>query len=218
MNAVLVAGGDPQPGDARWLSDADLVVAVDGGAGWLVSIGRRPDALVGDLDSVDPALALRLEQEGVTIERYPTEKDSSDSELALEYAVRSGAQRVVMLGAFGGIRLDHELANVLLLAANGTDAADLDLRLVRGGTCMRALRGGSSLAIEAGMGSLVSLLPVGGDAEGVTTSGLRYPLRDESLPLGSTRGLSNEVVGEPATVQLRRGTLLVIETATEEKA
>jgi thiamine pyrophosphokinase len=218
MNVVLVAGGDPQPGDARWLSAADLVVAVDGGAGWLASIGRRPDALVGDLDSVDPALAIRLEQEGVTVERYPAEKDSSDSELALEYALRNGAKRIVMLGAFGGIRLDHELANVLLLTANGTDAGHLDLRLVRGGTCLRAVRGGSSLAIDAGTGSLVSLLPVGGDAEGVTTSGLRYPLRDESLPLGSTRGLSNEVVGEPATVQLRRGTLLVIETGTEEMA
>jgi thiamine pyrophosphokinase len=216
MNAVLVAGGDPQPGDVRWLNDADLVVAVDGGAGWLASIGRRPDALVGDLDSVDPALALRLEEAGVTVERHPTEKDSSDSELALEYALRSGARGVVMLGAIGGIRLDHELANVLLLTANWNDAGDVDLRLVRGGTCMRVLRSGSSLAIEAGNGSLVSLLPVGGDAEGVTTSGLRYPLRNEPLPLGSTRGLSNEVAGEPATVQLHRGMLLVIETATEE--
>jgi thiamine pyrophosphokinase len=216
MNAVLVASGDPQLADARWLSDADLVVAVDGGAAWLASIGRRPDALVGDLDSVDPALAVSLEEEGVTVERHSTEKDRSDSELALEYALRNGADRIVMLGAIGGVRLDHELANVLLLAARRKHARDLDLRLVRGGACMRALQGGSSLTIEAGTGSLVSLLPVGGDAEGVTTSGLRYPLRDEPLPLGSTRGLSNEVAAEPATVQLQHGTLLVIETATQE--
>jgi thiamine pyrophosphokinase len=216
MNAVLVASGDPDPADARWLSDADLVVAVDGGAAWLVSIGRRPDALVGDLDSVEPALALRLEEEGVTVERHPAEKDSSDSELALDYALRRGADRIVMLGAIGGVRLDHELANVLLLAAGRKDPRNLDLRLIRGGVCMRALQGGSSLVIEAGTGSLVSLLPVGGDAEGVTTGGLRYPLRDEPLPLGSTRGLSNEVAAQPATVQLRHGTLLVIETATQE--
>lgn len=216
MNAVLVASGDPDPADARWLSDADLVVAVDGGAAWLVSIGRRPDALVGDLDSVEPALALRLEEEGITVERHPAEKDSSDSELALDYALRRGADRIVMLGAIGGVRLDHELANVLLLAAGRKDPRDLDLRLIRGGACMRALQGGSSLVIEAGTGSLVSLLPVGGDAEGVTTGGLRYPLRDEPLPLGSTRGLSNEVAAQPATVQLRHGTLLVIETATQE--
>lgn len=216
MNAVLVASGDPDPADARWLSDADLVVAVDGGAAWLVSIGRRPDALVGDLDSVEPALALRLEEEGVTVERHPAEKDSSDSELALDYALRRGADRIVMLGAIGGVRLDHELANVLLLAAGRKDPRDLDLRLIRGGACMRALQGGSSLVIEAGTGSLVSLLPVGGDAEGVTTRGLRYPLRDEPLRLGSTRGLSNEVAAQPATVQLRHGTLLVIETATQE--
>jgi thiamine pyrophosphokinase len=74
------------------------------------------------------------------------------------------------------------------------------------------VRAGERLSIEARPGALVSLLPIGGDAEGVTTSGLRYPLRDEGLPLGSTRGLSNEVVDDDASVQLRAGTLLVVES------
>jgi thiamine pyrophosphokinase len=214
MKAVLVASGDPQPTDARWLADADLVVAVDGGAAWLMSLGRRPDALVGDLDSVDPALVAVLEEAGVPIERHPTEKDASDTALGLDYVRRHAATEAVVIGAFGGLRLDHEVANVLLL---GTDpaASGFDVRLVRGGAQVRCARAGEPLSVQARPGTLVSLLPIGGDADGVTTSGLRYPLRDERLPLGSTRGLSNEVVDGDASVQLRAGALLVIEPDEE---
>jgi thiamine pyrophosphokinase len=214
MKAVLVASGDPQPTDARWLADADLVVAVDGGAAWLTSIGRRPDALVGDLDSVDPALVAVLEDAGVAIERHATDKDASDTALGLDYVRRHGASEAVVIGAFGGPRLDHEVANVLLLGLDPA-AIGLDLRLVRGGAQLRCLRAGQRLSIDARPSLLVSLLPIGGDADGVTTSGLRYPLHDERLPLGSTRGLSNEVVDEDASVQLRAGMLLVIEPDEE---
>ena len=215
LKAVVVASGDPLPVDARWLDEADLVVAADGGAAWLASIGRRPDALVGDLDSVDPGLVRRLEADGVEVERHPVDKDSSDCELALAYVLRQGADRIVLLGAIGGERLDHELANVLLLAAPRS-ARDHELRIVRGSTSLRGLHPGQPLSIKAPRGSLVSLLPVGGDADGVATRGLRYPLRDEPLPMGSTRGLSNVVVTQPASVLLRAGTLLVIETGPEE--
>jgi thiamine pyrophosphokinase len=213
MKAVLVASGEPHPADTRWLADANLVVAVDGGAAWLASIGRRPDVLVGDLDSVDPALVASLEAAGVPIERHPTQKDASDTALALEYVRRQGVSEAVVIGAFGG-RTDHEIANVLLLVAE-RGASGMDLRLVRGPTLVRCLRAGERLPIEAPPGSLISLLPVGGDSGGVVTSGMRYPLQDEPLPLGSTRGLSNEVVAADASVQLTAGTLLVIETADE---
>jgi thiamine pyrophosphokinase len=198
--------------DVRWLDDAELRVAVDGGAAWLESIGRTPDLLVGDLDSVDPQLVRRLEAESVPIERHPTEKDSSDCELALAAARSRGADEITVLGAIGGERLDHELANVLLLAASPLGE---QLQIVRGRTRLRALRDGGELTIDADVGTMVSLLPIGGTAEGVTTDGLRYPLRDEPLHPGSTRGLSNEVYSRPATVRLRRGTLLIIETGEE---
>jgi thiamine pyrophosphokinase len=216
MRAVLVASGEPDPADVRWVGGADLVLAVDAGASWLAEIGRRPDALVGDLDSVDPRLVAGLEADGVTVERYPTEKDASDTELAVGYALRRGATEVVLIGGFGGDRLDHGLANLLLLlAAPRSEWPRARLTAVKGGTQVRAIRDGESLVLDAPPGTLVSLLPVGGDAEGLVTSGLRYPLDDESLAQGSTRGLSNEVVAAPASVRLRRGALLVIETARE---
>ena len=210
MRAVLVASGDPMASDARWLGGAELVVAVDGGAAWLTSIGRQPDLLVGDLDSVDAELVRRLEAASVPVERHPTEKDSSDLELAVASAIGRGADEIVILGAIGGDRLDHEIANVLLLAE--LSFATTRLRAARGGTSLRVLRGEGELAIQAPPGSLVTLLSLGEVADGVTTSGLRYPLRDEPLHLGSSRGLSNEVAAQPASVRLRGGTLLVIET------
>jgi thiamine pyrophosphokinase len=216
MKVVVVASADLDPSDETWLDGADLVIAADGGAGSLDRIGRRPDRLVGDLDSVEPSLADSLAAAGVIVERHPTDKDGSDTELAVEAALAAGATEVVLLGAFGGSRIDHELANLLLLADPAL--AGRQVRAVRGPTDVRAVNGGGRIALEGEAGATVTLLPVGGDAGGVTTEGLRWPLADAILRLGRSRGLSNEVVSTPASVRLEHGTLLVIETAREESS
>lgn len=211
MRAIVVAGGSTDPTDANLLTDADLVVAADGGATWLASLARAPDRLVGDLDSVAPSLVAELEAAGVPVERHPPDKDASDLELALEAAVLAGARDVAIVGALAGERVDHELANVLLLADPGWEARGVALRIVRGAVTVRALRGPGSTTLSAPPGSGVTLLPVGGDALGVTTAGLRYPLAGEPLALGRARGLSNEVATPGATVALSDGILLIIE-------
>jgi thiamine pyrophosphokinase len=213
MRTVVVASGGLVPGDERWLDDADLVVAADGGAASLEPLGRRPDLLVGDLDSIDPALAARLAAEGVTVERHPADKDASDTELAIERAREHGATEVVLLGAVGGTRLDHELANLLLLVDPAL--AGCSVRIVRGSTTVRAMHGGERLSLDGQRGDVVSLLPIGGAASGVTTEGLRWELSGASLGMGRSRGLSNEVVALPASVRLEHGTLLVVETTRE---
>ncbi len=213
MKAIVVAGGDAVPEDAVQLSGADLLIAADSGARWLDASGAVPDLVIGDLDSVDPALLHRLAGAGVTIERHPVDKDASDLELAVAHAVAAGADDVVLLGALGGRRLDHELANLLLLA--GRDWLGSRLRIVRGGTTVRAVNGGETIDLSGAEGDLVTLLPVDGDALGVETRGLRFPLDREPLRRGRSRGLSNHVEHAPASVSLERGTLLVIETRKE---
>ena len=210
MKVVVVASGELGPADADWLSDANLVIAADGGAAALDRLGRRPDRLVGDLDSADATLVDRLTAAGVDIERHPADKDASDTELALDAARAAGATEIVLLGALGGDRLDHGLANVLLL----TDAelAGVDIRLIGAGSVVRALHGGHSLLLRGRIGALVTLLPIGGDAAGVTTDGLRWPRSAAELRMGRSRGLSNVVERTPASVSLEHGTLLVIET------
>jgi thiamine pyrophosphokinase len=212
MKMVVVASGDLDPRDAAVLYGADLVIAADGGATALDRLGHTPDRLVGDLDSTDPGLVDRLGAAGTQVERHPTDKDASDAELAVTAAVEAGADETVLLGAMGGGRLDHAVANLLLLA--DTALAGRDVRLVHGPTTVRVLRGGERVDLVGGAGDIVSLLPIGGDAGGVRTEGLRWTLDGEPLAMGRSRGLSNEVVTAPASVTLEAGTLLVVETAT----
>jgi len=213
VKAVIVADGEHAPADQRQLTDADLIIAADGGAGWLDAVGVAAHRLVGDLDSADPALVHRLESAGVPLERHPPDKDASDLELSLQAATRAEADQIVVLGALGGA-LDHLLANVLLL---GSDAAgNREIRLVHGSTSARLLAGPARAELLGPPGSRVSLLAVGPAAEGVTTQGLRWPLVDDRLEAGSSRGLANVVAAAPAGVSLAAGRLLVIEIANGE--
>lgn len=211
MKAVVVAAGELDPADAAQLDAAELTIAADGGAESLERIGHDPHVLIGDLDSVDPALVDRLEQRGTRVERHPVDKEASDTELAVEAAFAAGATEVTLLGATGGGRLDHELANMLLLADRAF--AGGRLTAVRGRARVSALHGGVRHELAGRSGDLVTLLAVGGDARGVTTDGLRWPLAAATLEMGRSRGLSNEIVAAPASVRLETGVLLVIETA-----
>lgn len=212
MRIVVVASGVLAPGDDTWLDGADVVIAADGGANALDRLGRRPDRLVGDLDSADPALVERLAAAGTQIDRHPVDKEASDTELAVRAALAEGAGRVDLLGATGGDRLDHELANLLLLADPAFSG--VELRAIVGATTVRAARGGQEMALRGAPGDLVTLLPIGGDAGGVTTAGLRWPLDGATLRMGSSRGLSNVVVESGASVRLIDGVLLVVESAS----
>jgi thiamine pyrophosphokinase len=172
---------------------------------------------VGDLDSLRPALVAEAEAAGTTVLRALVDKDESDAELALLEAVRRGATRVTVLGAFGGPRLDHALANLWLLAHPGL--AEVEVELLDGGSRASLVTApgpdGSDVRrmLPGPVGATVSLLPLGGDVTGVTTTGLRYPLRGEPLLTGPTRGLSNVRTGPDAAVTVGRGRLLVVETA-----
>jgi thiamine pyrophosphokinase len=207
MRAVVVAHGDVDEADARHARAADLVIAADGGSEHLARWGIRPAVVIGDLDSVtvDPTSA------GARVERWPRDKDQSDTELAVRRAFAEGADDVVVLGALGGPRPDHAIANVLLLALDGGSHGRV--RIVRGPVSMRHIGGGEALTLDGSPGGLVTLLAIGGDAQGVRTEGLRYALRGEELHLGSSRGLSNEVMRAGATVSVGSGSLLVIEGA-----
>ncbi len=197
-------------GDA--LADAAVVIAADGGANWLASVGTTPDRLVGDLDSADPQVVRELSEAGVAIDRHPTDKDASDLELAVSAALAAGADDIVILGALGG-DLDHLTANLLLLGSE--QVAGRQVRLVHDRTTARLLRGPDRLEIAAPAGSRVSLFAVGEPAEGVTTQGLQWPLADARLEGGSSYGLANVVSEPPAVVEVRGGRLLVIEIAPD---
>jgi thiamine pyrophosphokinase len=168
---------------------------------------------VGDGDSLGDAGVAQLLAEGVPVDRAPFDKDESDTELAIEAALARAPRAITVLGALGGPRLDHALANLALLGL--PELRGIDVRLVAADARVRSLDATDAptrVELVGRAGDLVSLLPVGGDALGVTTDGLAYPLDDEVLRAGRTRGLSNRRTVATATVQLRGGRLLIVET------
>jgi len=210
MRAVVVAHGDVLPSDRAVIDAKDYIVAADGGAVALERWKILPHLVVGDMDSLGDTGVERMARQGVPVAKFSAAKDESDLELAVGQAIDVGATEIVLLGALGGDRLDHETANLLLLADPGYEGVRLEAR--RGALRIRPLRGDGSLSLAGPVGALVTLLPVHGDADGVTTQGLRFPLHDETLRFGRARGLSNEVISLPATVTVRKGSLLVFET------
>lgn len=207
MEALVFAGGDPV--DARWhaaLPRDAWIVAADSGLDHVYALDRHADLVVGDLDSVSPAALERAVSEGTDVEAYPADKEATDLELALAAAKRAGATRVTVVGAGGG-RLDHFLANVLLFAA--PEWEQFELHALIGDAHAVVIR--SRIELRGPVGSIVSLLPTGGPASGIRTTGLRWPLTDDELRPGSTRGVSNEMTEPVATVSLAGGVLLAIQ-------
>jgi thiamine pyrophosphokinase len=208
--AIVLAGGDPvEPALRTRLPVADYVVAADSGLHAATVLELRVDRVVGDFDSVDPAELDAAVARGAAVERHPVAKDATDLELAFRDAVGHGAERVVLVGGDGG-RLDHLLANVLLLASSEFAGRRVDAFI--GPARLTVARGGEEpVDLDGAPGSLLTLLPLGGTAAGVVTEGLEYPLHHEDLECGTSRGVSNVMLGSSATVALAAGTLLVVQ-------
>jgi thiamine pyrophosphokinase len=223
MRTFIVAGSpEARPPDGFMPGPEDRVIAADRGAQHAVAWGWPVHLLVGDPDSLPESETRRLLAAGVAAITAPRAKDETDLELALAYAVEHGAREIIICGALGG-RTDHMLGNILLLARS--DLSHLDVKIAEAEQTLQVLRGPGQgaaqpdeLILHGKAGDLLSLLPVGGDAMGVTTGGLLYPLRDESLLLGRGRGISNVFEASTAWVRLRAGVLLVIQGAGGEES
>jgi thiamine pyrophosphokinase len=210
MYAVIVASApelDITPYQ-KHIQAADLLIAADGGALPLLRAGIVPHMAIGDMDSIGAAGLAELHARGVVLRRFAREKDETDLELALLHAAASGAATIDILGALGG-RWDHTLANVALLAL--PELRERHTRLLADHQTLFLVRDAATL--EGQPGDTVSLLPLAGDAHGVTTKGLRYPLDDATLSFERARGVSNVLLDPPGHVSLREGLLLVVQHA-----
>ena len=209
MRAVVFVNGDiaDYVALARWLHKDDYLIAADGGARHMEILGLSPTVIVGDLDSIDPSLLLRMREEGADVEQHPAAKDATDLELAIARAVRDGATEIMLLGAVGG-RLDQTIANLLILAQKNWV---VPLTIAEGDQLARVLRGRQSVSLSGPTGGYVSAVALSEEVTGVTYRGLEYPLKNATLRLGSTRGVSNTMVSSPAQVSIESGILLVIQ-------
>lgn len=215
MHCLIFANGEPNDGPMvqRALAEAQtaetlLVLAADGGARLAAYFGYVPQAVIGDMDSISAQQLAALEVLGARIERYPAEKDATDLELAFAHAVQRGASWIRVIGAVGS-RLDQVMANVYLLALD--ILRDCDVQIVAEKQATRLLHPGTH-TILGQIGDTVSLIPMADQAEGIRTEGLYYPLDDDCLAFGPTRGVSNLMQASEARISLRTGRLLLVHT------
>jgi thiamine pyrophosphokinase len=201
LRAIIFANGRYIP--PFQLQESDLLIAADGGTRHCLELGLRPAVIIGDLDSLDEATLAQLKASGTQIISYPSRKDFTDLELALQYAIEQGTSEILVLGALGE-RWDQTIANLLLPTLYDSS----HIRLVDGNQEITFLRGNGQVEIKGHPGDTVSLIPLSGDARGVRTQGLEYPLESDTLFFGSTRGVSNVLLRPCATVSLEEGLLL----------
>ncbi len=203
--ALIVGGAANVPQRCPCEDGKTLVICADSGAGTLRHWGIRPQWIVGDMDSINADDQAYWERRGVEFRRFPVEKDKTDVDLAVDYALAEDVPEIWITGAWGG-RVDHSLGNIEIL-----------YRLAQLGVPCRLITDDGYLTVitEAWEDtvvrkSTVSLLPMTPKVSGITTDGLRFPLNDATLQRGSTLGVSNHAPSGSFRVTITSGLLLVM--------
>lgn len=210
MKALILVNGElcsPDVLRSRIRTQAfELVISADRGARHADTLNVTLDVIIGDLDSFSA-----LEQQGigdVEFISYPARKDETDLELALLYAKEQGASQIVVVGAMGG-RMDMTIGNILLMTQANLSPCKVEVwHGIQTGWIIKP----PGEDISGHPGDTVSLIPLSGNASGITTEGLEYPLNDAELTFGSVRGISNLLEKTSAHIKLSDGLLLVVHT------
>src|SRR5215207_5034346 len=204
---IIFANGEiPRLENARLLLQTDdYIICADGGTRHALALGLKPNLVIGDMDSIDSQQWQELKKSGVPIELFSRNKNETDLELALDRAIELGPKAILIIGALGG-RLDQTFGNTALLS--DARLSVVEARLDDGVEEIFFCR--DQAQVQGRSGDIVSLIPWGNPVQGVQTQGLKWPLRSETLLPEKTRGISNELTGEVASIKIASGLLLVI--------
>ncbi|CAM3491088.1 thiamine diphosphokinase [Marinicrinis lubricantis] len=206
--AVIVSGGSVSPSMKNLIQPNDLLIGADRGALWLIEQGYKPEIAIGDFDSVLPEQMESIrERSGRLVECDPVWKDYTDTEMAFETALSIGPSSIMMLGVLG-TRLDHSLANIHLLKK--ALEAEIPCKITDEHNQIQLTRG--MLRISQDGYKYVTLLPLTTKVTGITLTGFKYPLNDAEIEMGQSIGVSNELLEELGTINIRDGLLLVIQS------
>jgi len=207
MKAVVLAGGKIENYDKvkKYLCESSLIICADSGIEHAFNMGIIPDLLVGDMDSISPEAAAKVQELGIEKYTYPSEKDYTDTELAIDIAISKGVREVILLGGLGD-RPDHSLANIYLMV--NFKRQGLELKLA--GENWEMFLIDKVAEVSGKKGDILSLIPISPEAIGVETEGLYYPLKGETLLMGPARGISNVFLGNVAKISIKQGLLLAV--------
>lgn len=207
MKIVIFSNGDVQ--NYTWfesfIEGFDYIICADGGIRHSNAMNIIPNLVVGDLDSAPAFLLDEYEERGVKIDRFPAEKDYTDTQIAVDRAMEMGAKEIILIGCLGD-RWDHSYANVMLLyriAKHGIIGWILDDKNI-------LTISDSKLELCGNRGQILSLLPFGGDVYIESTTGLKYPIIEKTLYMNYPLGVSNVLIDKKVEIIIKTGWVLAI--------
>ncbi len=193
------------------IKSSDRFIAADCGASSALSMGIIPEVVIGDLDSLEQDSAKQLTAKGVKFIKLPTMKDETDTQLAVSYALEQNASTITLIGGIAGNRFEHALANIFL-----TRNPQVPIFLVNGAGMTWVVSGPQRVTVNGQKNDLLSLIPISPEVSKMITDGLLYPLNDEFLYFGSSRGMSNVFLDDTASVSFDAGMLIITHTNHRE--
>lgn len=208
MNRIIIlANGElPDIDKARSLIQPDdHIICADGGTRHALNLNLKPNLIIGDLDSTNDDLLQTFRDQGVDIELYPQDKNETDLELAISRAIELNPEQILIVAALGG-RLDQTLANIALLT--NLQRSTSNMKLDDGVEEIFLCR--DQVEVHGRSGDIISLIPWQGEVTEVQTTNLKWALRKETLYPDKTRGISNEMISNTASISISSGLLLVV--------
>ena len=218
VNTSLIFAGGLAPNDAtlkvvREIKNVNLVIAADSGLHTATNLGLTVDVVIGDMDSVNAKALTDADSQGTKIIRHDTDKNFTDLHAALLYAAEHGAQKMIVVTAGGG-RLDHQFG--VIAAMFDPRLGQIQVEALWDNSEIFALQGPTSCEFSAELEDIVGLQAFGAVAAGISTTGLRWKLNNESLFSHETRGVSNQATQTRVAVSVLTGQLLVIHQKKEK--
>lgn len=206
MAALIIANGDEVDKTSLENMVFDYVICADGGLEKAEKLQIVPDLILGDFDSVDPKVLEKF-KDNSEIVKYPAEKDFTDMELSIETAVNKGFRDIVLVGATGGPRLDHSLANLMLIEKY--HQYGVNIIIIDNNNKVQIIADNCNMMLDKKSGSYVSLIPLTEEISGLTLEGFKYPLDRVVVKRGSTLCVSNEIIWDKGKIILEKGTALL---------
>ncbi|WP_373483846.1 thiamine diphosphokinase [Acetobacterium sp.] len=207
MNVIIFTNGEYQNKDfyQKYLKEikADYLICADGGANYARELNIKPDIIIGDMDSITVETRAFFKETNFLC--YPPKKDETDTELAIAHAIKMGASKVTILGGLGS-RMDHSLGNIYLLK-RFMDVG-IEAEMVNEKNRIRLI--GKTTRFDFPIGTIVSILPIGGDVEGLTITGFEYPINEGQLTIDKPYGISNVTNKNTQHIAFKKGMLLMI--------
>jgi len=185
-------------------SNIEYVICADGGLEKAENLKLVPNVIIGDMDSVNKVVLKKYLDMKIELVKYPAEKNYTDMELAIEYALEKGFKDIILIGATGS-RLDHTFANILLIEAYYKKG--IRVKIIDNNNIIQLIT--NSMEIQNKRNYFASIVPITEFIEGLTLKGFKYPLNNVIVNRGSTLCISNQIISEKGIITLNKGTALL---------